>query len=180
MRDLVVRPSTEADLPAITAIYAHHVLHGTASFEEEPPSAEDMAARRAAVLQEGYPYLVAERDGAVVGYAYLGPYKTRAAYRFTVEDSIYVAADALRQGVGRALLGDLMRIAEAGPWRQMMAVISDPEDSGSVALLQAFGFDKVGHMPGIGFKFERWIDVVVLQRSLPVPSRSTTATKLGP
>jgi phosphinothricin acetyltransferase len=180
MRDLVVRPSTEADLPAITAIYAHHVLNGTASFEEEPPSAEDMAARRAAVLQEGYPYLVAERDGAVVGYAYLGPYKTRAAYRFTVEDSIYVAADALRQGVGRALLGDLMRIAEAGPWRQMMAVISDPEASGSVALHQAFGFDKVGHMPGIGFKFERWIDVVVLQRSLPVSSPSTPATKLGP
>lgn len=169
MSALTIRPSTPADIPAITAIYAHHVDHGTASFEEVAPTEPEMAARRAAVLDDGFPYIVAERDGAVVGYAYLGKYRPRSAYRYTVENSIYVAHDRARQGIGRALLAELIRIAEAGPWTQMMAVISDL-DSGSVELHTAFGFEKVGHMARIGFKFGRWIDVVVLQRRVSTGS----------
>lgn len=165
MPPVTIRPSTPADIPAITEIYAHHVRHGTASFEEEAPTETEMAARRADVVDAGFPYIVAERDGTVVGYAYLGKYRPRSAYRFTVENSIYVAHDAVRQGVGRALLGELLKIAQAGPWQQMMAVISDPE-SGSEDLHAAFGFEKVGHMSRIGFKFGRWIDVIVMQRAV--------------
>lgn len=161
---VTIRPSEPADIPVITEIYAHHVLHGTASFEEEAPGEPEMAARRTGVLDAGFPYIVAERDGAVVGYAYLSKYRPRSAYRFTVENSIYIAHDAIRQGIGRALMAELLRIAEAGPWRQMMAVISDPT-SGSEALHEAFGFRKVGHMEKIGFKFDKWIDVVVMQRA---------------
>lgn len=165
MTSLTIRPSEPGDIPAIARIYAHHVLNGTASFEEEAPSEADMAGRRADVLDAGFPYLVAERDGRILGYAYLSKYRPRSAYRFTVENSIYVAHDAVRQGIGRALLGALIRIGEDGPWQQMMAVISDP-DSGSVELHTAFGFRKVGTMERIGFKFGRWIDVVVLQRAV--------------
>ncbi|MDF1790378.1 MAG: GNAT family N-acetyltransferase [Thalassobaculaceae bacterium] len=165
MTAVTIRPSEPSDIPAITRIYTHHVLNGTASFEEEAPGEPEMADRRAAVLDAGFPYIVAERDGAVVGYAYLGKYRPRSAYRYTVENSIYIAHDAIRQGIGRALLGELLRIAEAGPWQQMMAVISDPK-SGSEALHAAFGFEKVGHMARIGYKFDQWIDVIVLQRSV--------------
>lgn len=165
MTAVTIRPSDPADIPAITEIYAHHVLNGTASFEEEAPGEPEMADRRAGLVDAGFPYIVAERDGKLVGYAYLGKYRPRSAYRFTVENSIYIAHDAVRQGIGRALLGELMRIAEAGPWQQMMAVISDPK-SGSEALHAAFGFEKVGHMSRIGFKFGEWIDVIVMQRSV--------------
>ena len=165
MTPVTIRPSLPADIPEITAIYAHHVRHGIASFEEEPPGEAEMAARRAGVLEEGFPYIVAERDGAVVGYAYLGKYRPRPAYRYTVENSIYVSHDAARQGIGRALLTEVLVLAEAGPWQQIMAVISDLE-SGSEELHARFGFEKVGHMSRIGFKFDRWIDVIVMQRAI--------------
>ena len=165
MTPVTIRPSEPTDIPAITAIYTHHVRHGTASFEEEAPGEPEMAERRAGVLDAGFPYLVAERDGVVVGYAYLSKYRPRSAYRFTVENSIYIAHDAIRQGIGRALMAELLRIAEAGSWKQMMAVISDPA-SGSEAMHEAFGFRKVGHMEKIGFKFGNWIDVIVMQRAI--------------
>ncbi|MCR9071378.1 MAG: GNAT family N-acetyltransferase [Alphaproteobacteria bacterium] len=165
MTSVTIRPSEPSDVPAIARIYAHHVLNGTASFEESAPTESEMAERRDAVVNAGFPYLAAELNGKVVGYAYLSSYRPRSAYRFTVENSIYVAHDAVRQGIGRALLAELLRIAEAGPWQQMMAVISDPA-SGSEALHGAFGFRKVGQMEKIGFKFETWIDVVVMQRAV--------------
>lgn len=165
MTSVTIRPSEPGDIPAIARIYAHHVLNGTASFEEEAPPEPEMADRRAAVVDAGFPYLVAERDGRVLGYAYLSKYRPRSAYRFTVENSIYIAHDAVRQGIGRALLGELIRIAEDGPWQQMMAVISDPA-SGSEPLHAAFGFRKVGTMERIGFKFGNWIDVIVMQRAV--------------
>ena len=114
MTPVTIRPSEPSDIPAITAIYAHHVRHGTASFEEEAPGEPEMAERRAGVLNGGFPYIVAEREGVVVGYAYLSKYRPRSAYRFTVENSIYIAHDAIRQGIGRALMAELLRIAEAG------------------------------------------------------------------
>jgi phosphinothricin acetyltransferase len=165
MTAVTIRPSKPSDIPAITEIYAHHVLNGTASFEEEAPGETEMAERRAGILDAGFPYIVAERDGKIVGYAYLSKYRPRSAYRFTAENSIYVAHDAVRQGVGRALMAELLRIAEAGPWKQMLAVISDPA-SGSEAMHAAFGFRKVGHLERIGYKFGQWIDVIVMQRAV--------------
>jgi phosphinothricin acetyltransferase len=163
---LVIRASREADLPAITAIYAHAVRHGTASFELEPPSADDMARRRQALLEGSFPYLVAEQDGAVQGYAYAGPYRPRPAYRSTVEDSVYVAPDAQGRGVGRELLGRLIAACEALDFRLMVAVIGDEASAGSIRLHESLGFVRAGVIPGIGFKHGRWLATVLMQRSL--------------
>ncbi len=168
---LLVRPSLDADLPAIAAIYAHAVVHGTASFELDPPGEAEMARRRAAVLEGGYPYLVAERDGAILGYAYAGPYRTRPAYRSTVEDSIYVAPDAQGQGIGRRLLATLIEACEARDFRLMVAVIGDEESKGSIGLHESLGFEPVGILKGIGYKHGRWLSTVLMQRSL---GRGTT------
>jgi L-amino acid N-acyltransferase YncA len=164
--DLVIRPSAEADIPAITAIYADAVIHGTASFELEPPSDEQMARRRTALLAGGYPYLVATRDGALVGYAYAGAYRTRPAYRSTVEDSIYVDASVQGQGVGRALLDALIRDSEARGFRQMIAVIGDSASKGSIRLHASLGFRHVGTLEAVGYKHGRWLDTVLMQRRL--------------
>ena len=164
--NLVIRPSAEADIPAITAIYARAVLQGTASFELEPPSEDDMAQRRDVLLAGGYPYLVATHDGALVGYAYAGAYRTRPAYRSTVEDSIYVAAAAQGQGVGRALLDALIRATEACGFRQMIAVIGDSASKGSIRLHESLGFRHVGTLECVGHKHGRWLDTVLMQRSL--------------
>lgn len=153
-------------MDAVTAIYAHHVLTGTGSFEEAPPSPAEMAARRAAVLALGAPWLVAELDGRVAGFAYAGAYRARPAYRHTVEDSVYVAPDALGRGVGRALLSELVARCEAGPFRQMIAVIGGSENTGSIALHRALGFAPVGTFTAVGFKFGRWVDTVLMQRAL--------------
>lgn len=163
---LVVRASREADIPAITAIYAPAVLTGTASFEYDPPDEAEMARRRAAILADGFPYLVAEKDGAILGYAYAGKYRPRHAYRFTVEDSIYIAPEAQGLGVGRALLARL--IAECGTLglRQMIAVIGDTASAGSIALHASLGFVHAGRMEKIGWKFGRWVDQVLMQRPL--------------
>jgi L-amino acid N-acyltransferase YncA len=160
-----VRPALPADIPAITRIYAHAVVHGTASFEFDPPDEAEMARRQRSLLQGGYPYLVAEDAGAVTGYAYAGPYRSRPAYRWTVEDSVYVAPDAQGRGVGRALLDRL--IAESAGFRQMVAVIGDsPRQEPSVALHRAAGFRLVGTLQAVGFKHGRWLDSVLMQRAL--------------
>jgi len=163
---LLIRPSLETDIPAIAAIYSHAVIHGTASFELEPPSQAEMARRREAILEGGYPHLVAERGGKILGYAYAGAYRTRPAYRSTVEDSIYVAPDAQGQGVGRALLVALIERCEALDFRLMVAVIGDEASHGSIALHRSLGFELVGILKGIGYKHGRWLSTVLMQRPL--------------
>jgi L-amino acid N-acyltransferase YncA len=162
-----IRDSTEGDVAAIAAIYAHHVRHGLGSFEEEPPGAGEVARRRAEVLAKQLPYLVAAGPaGAVLGYAYAAPYRTRSAYRFSVEDSVYVAADAGRRGVGRALLAELIRRCTAQGYRQMVAVIGDSGNAASIRLHEDQGFRPAGLLPAIGFKHGRWVDSVLMQRAL--------------
>jgi L-amino acid N-acyltransferase YncA len=155
-----------ADMAAVAAIYAHHVLHGLATFEEEPPPTEEIARRRDEVVKIGLPYLVAERDGAVVGYAYATAYRARPAYRFTIEDSVYVADGLGGRGVGRALLAALIARCEAGPWRQMIAVIGDSANAGSIRLHESLGFRRAGTLAAVGFKLGRWVDTVLMQRPL--------------
>lgn len=161
-----IRPSREADLDAITAIYAHHVLHGTGTFELEPPTRADMAARRAEVLARGLPWLVAEADGNVLGFAYANWFKPRPAYRFSAEDSVYVADAARGRGVGRALLTALIEHAEAAGVRQLMAVVGDSANAGSIALHRALGFEPAGVMRSVGWKHGAWRDIVLMQRPL--------------
>ncbi|HYD44662.1 MAG TPA: GNAT family N-acetyltransferase [Phenylobacterium sp.] len=163
---MLIRPSTPADVEAIAAIYGHHVLTGFGSFEEEPPSIEDMASRREAVVSRGLPWLVAEDAGRVLGYAYAGPFRPRAAYRYTVEDSVYVAPDAQGRGAGRALLTELIAVCETQGLRQMVAVIGDSGNAGSIALHRALGFTDIGVGQGFGFKHGRWVDIVWMQRAL--------------
>lgn len=166
MSKTVLRPAVLADIPAITRIYAHAVIHGTASFELEPPDEAEMTRRMRALLDGGFPYLVAERDGALAGYAYAGLYRTRPAYRFTLEDSVYVAPDAQRVGIGRVLLDALIADAEAKGFRQMIAVIGDSAQTSSIALHTAVGFKMVGTLISVGYKFGRWLDSVLMQRPL--------------
>jgi phosphinothricin acetyltransferase len=161
-----LRPATAADVPAIQAIYAHHVLHGLATFEEEPPDAAEMARRMHDVLARDLPYLVAEADGRLLGYAYAAPYRPRSAYRFSVEDSIYLDPGAMRRGIGRALLTRLIADSEAAGARQMLAVIGDSGNAGSVGLHAALGFAPVGTFRAVGLKFGRWVDTVMMQRPL--------------
>jgi L-amino acid N-acyltransferase YncA len=162
----LIRPSADADLPAITAIYAHHVLHGTGSFETEPPSLADMSARRADVLSKGLPYLVAEHDGTVAGFAYGNWFKPRPAYRYSVEDSIYMAPDLQRRGLGRALLAELLARFEAVGIRKVMAVIGDSANTGSVGIHLALGFTRVGIVESCGWKFGAWRDIVIMQKTI--------------
>ena len=157
---LIIRASEDRDIAAIAAIYGHHVKHGFGSFEEVPPDAAEMARRRGDILAKDLPYLVAELDGRVVGY------RPRIAYRFSVEDSIYVSPDAPRKGIGRALLESLVARCAALGYRQMVAVIGDTQNTGSIALHAALGFRVVGTLPSIGFKHGRWVDSVFMQRPL--------------
>ncbi|HVH78089.1 MAG TPA: GNAT family N-acetyltransferase [Stellaceae bacterium] len=166
MAELLIRPSRDDDIAAIAAIYGHHVLHGVASFEEVPPTVEEMARRRAVIIERDLPYLVGERDRKVVGYCYAGPYRPRIGYRFSVEDSIYIHPDEVVRGIGRALLGEVIDRVTAQGYRQMIAVIGGSETIGSIRLHAALGFANIGLFPGIGFKFGRWIDSVYMQRPL--------------
>ena len=162
-----IRPSTDSDIPAITAIYQHHVLHGTGTFEIDPPSEADMATRRADVLAKGLPYLVAvDAQGQVLGFAYANWFKPRPAYRFSAEDSIYVSDAARGQGIGRLLLDALCRECEAVGVRKLIAVIGDSTNAGSVGVHRAAGFAHVGTLSAVGWKFDRWLDVVMMEKSL--------------
>lgn len=163
---LTVRNCTEGDLPAIVAIYADAVVNGTASFELAPPDLAEMRLRRANVLKGGYPYLVAERAGVVLGYAYAGAYRLRPAYSATVENSIYVSPLAQGQGVGRALMAQLIAQTESLGFRQMIAVIGDSQNMASQRLHGALGFAPVGVLKSVGWKHGRWLDCVLMQRAL--------------
>ena len=166
MSSIPIRPAAGHDIPAITRIYDHAVRHGTASFELEPPDEAEIRRRMGDLVGRGYPYLVAELDGVVAGYAYAGPYRTRPAYRWSVEDSIYIAPQMQRRGVGRALLDHLIGASEACGFRQMIAVIGDSAQTPSIALHEAAGFRLVGTLASVGFKHERWLDSVLMQRAL--------------
>jgi L-amino acid N-acyltransferase YncA len=163
-----IRPAAAADFEAIQHIYAHHVLGGLASFEETPPDAAELMRRWRAIADTGLPYLCAvdAASGALVGYAYAGPYRPRSAYRFTVEDSVYVAPGQAGRGIGRALLGQLIEICTDLGKRQMIAVIGDSGNAASIALHRACGFDLTGTFQAIGFKHGRWVDSVLMQRAL--------------
>ncbi len=163
MTDIALRDSTAADIPAIARIYGHWVRHGSGSFETEPPEEAEMARRREAVLAGGYPYLVAvDAAGAVIGYAYVSAYRPRRAYRFTVENSIYVAPDAGRRGIGQLLLKALVERSTALGFRLMVAVIGDSGNAGSIGLHAACGFEHAGRLPAIGWKHGRWLDCVLM------------------
>jgi phosphinothricin acetyltransferase len=164
---LRVRPSADADIAAIAAIYGHHVLHGSASFETEAPDIAEMRRRRADILAKGFPHIVAEdAAGTLLGYAYVSAYRPRAAYRNTVENSVYVRQDHLGRGTGRLLLADLIARCEALGLRQMIAVVGDSANLASVRLHEAFGFRLIGTLAAVGRKHGRWLDTVLLQRSL--------------
>ena len=163
---LLLRPSHDQDIQPITTIYAHHVLHGTGTFETEPPSVTDMTIRRSDVLNKGLPYLVAEQDGQVVGFAYGNWFKPRPAYRYSVEDSIYLASDRHRQGLGRALLAELLVRFEAVGIRKVMAIIGDSENAGSIGVHRAVGFTQVGVVASCGWKLGAWRDIVIMQKTL--------------
>lgn len=168
----LIRPSTAADLPAIAAIYGEATLTGTGTFELEPPGEAEMARRRDDVLAKGLPWLVAEADGRVLGYAYANHFRPRLAYRFCVEDSIYLHRDARGQGLGTLLLAELMARCEAAGARQMLAVIGDSDNAGSIGVHRRLGFELTGVMKSVGWKFDRWLDVVVMQRSLGLGDRA--------
>lgn len=160
-----IRDSRDEDLGEVHSIYSHHVLTGSASFEEEPPAVQEMMRRRADILNRGLPYLIAEIDNKVVGYSYAAPYRSRSAYRFTLEDSVYVDYRFHRRGIGYKLLSDLIAQCEAGKWRQMIAVIGDASPA-SIALHQRAGFRLIGTLQAVGYKFGRWVDSTLMQLHL--------------
>ena len=176
----IVRDARDEDMPAVAAIYAVHVLSGLASFEEEPPSAEEMSRRRAEVLDCGLPYLVAEAADQIVGYGYAALFRSRSAYRFTVENSVYVEPRSVRRGIGSALLSELIERCEKAGFRQMIAVIGDSGNAASIALHERHGFHHAGNLRSTGFKFGRWVDTVLMQRALGTGDRDLPAESNRP
>ena len=174
LRPVGVRPATEADMAEVRDIYTHYVLHSLATFEETTPTVEEMVARRRASVDLGLPYLVAEAEAKIVGFAYATLYRSRPAYRFAIEDSIYVADGFAGRGIGSALIGELIAVCERGPWRQMIAIVGDSANSGSIALHRRFGFELVGTLRSVGFKHGRWVDTPILQRALRAAGRSNS------
>ncbi|WP_431102597.1 GNAT family N-acetyltransferase [Roseateles noduli] len=178
---LLIRPSLEGDIAAIQQIYEHAVLHGTGTFETDVPDRAEMGRRRTEVLSRSLPYLIAERDGQVLGFAYANYFRPRLAYRYFVEDSIYLSPQAQGQGVGRLLLAELIARCEAAGARQMVAVIGDSQNLGSIGVHRSHGFEDIGVMKAAGWKFGKWLDVVLMQRQLgqgdtSSPTGSTPAT----
>ena len=163
---MIVRPATGADTAQIQAIYGHHVSHGLGTFEEVPPSLDDMRGRMSAIQARGLPYLVAEAEDAVLGFAYAGPFRLRAAYRYTAEDSIYIHPDHRGRGVGKVLLQAVIEACESLGLHQLLAVIGDSANAGSIGVHRSCGFEMVGTTRGLGFKHDRWVDVVMMQRAL--------------
>jgi phosphinothricin acetyltransferase len=179
-----IRDATDDDMAAVQSIYAFYVSRSAASFEEEVPSIEEMKERRAAVVARGLPFLVAVEEGEVLGYTYAGPFRQRSAYRYTVEDSIYVAPFVVRRGIGKVLLGALIERCMALGYRQMIAVIGDSANQGSIAVHRALGFGQEGVLRGVGLKFGRWVDVVIMHRTLggddrPLPDGAKAPPLLG-
>ncbi len=168
----LIRPASDADLPALTAIYGHHVLHATGTFETTPPTEAEMAARRADVLAKGLPYLVAEEDGRVLGFAYCNWFKPRPAYRFSAEDTIYLHPEATGRGLGRQLLSALVDEAGKAGLRKLIAVIGDSGNAGSIGVHTALGFTRVGVIASCGWKFGRWLDIVLMEKTLGDGDRS--------
>jgi L-amino acid N-acyltransferase YncA len=166
MSSPAIRPATAADLSAITEIYEHAVCHGTATFELIPPDLAEMTRRFGVLMDGGFPYLVATLEGRVVGYAYAGAYRPRPAYRFTVENSVYLEPASHRRGIGLQLLQALIAESEARGYRQMIAVIGDSANAGSIGVHARTGFQMIGTHPNVGFKFGRWLDTVMMQRAL--------------
>ena len=166
MSALEIRPTTPGDLPAITGIYEHAVLHGTATFELIPPDLAEMTRRYGVLIEGGFPYFVAALDGRVIGYAYAGAYRPRPAYRFTVENSVYLQPAILRRGIGLQLLQRLIAECEARGYRQMIAVIGDSANAGSIGVHTKCGFQMIGTHGNVGLKFGRWLDTVMMQRAL--------------
>jgi L-amino acid N-acyltransferase YncA len=166
MTEITLRDVRPGDIAAITRIYAQAVRHGTASFEIEPPDETEMARRQQTLIANGYPYLVAESAGTVAGYAYAGPYRARPAYQWTVEDSVYVGPEFYRRGLGARLLARLIADAQAGGFRQMIAVIGDSAQTASIALHERAGFTHIGTLRSVGFKHGQWLDTVLMQRAL--------------
>jgi L-amino acid N-acyltransferase YncA len=169
---IIVRPSKAGDVAAIAEIYGHHVLNGLASFELMAPSVDEIAKRRADVIGRNFPYLVGEVDGKVVGYAYASLYRTRPAYRFTLEDSVYIHKDFTGRGVGKLLLVALIEACEKAGCRQLVAVIGDSANKGSVSLHAACGFKRTGTLKAVGFKFGRWVDSVIMQLAIGEGART--------
>jgi L-amino acid N-acyltransferase YncA len=174
----IIRASSDADIPAITAIYSHHVRTGTGTFEIDPPSPADMASRRADVLSKGLPYLVVAEGNEVLGFAYCNWFKPRPAYRFSAEDSIYMSPQAAGKKLGLALLAELMRRAEAVGVRKLLAVIGDSANAGSIAVHSAAGFQPVGVLKSTGWKFDRWLDVVLMDRRLGLGDSTSASENL--
>lgn len=172
---MILRPAVIEDAPALAALYGHHVIHGTGTFEEAPPSPGDMAARIRAVLERGFPWVVVEDDGRIVAYAYAGPYRERAAYRFTAEDSVYVAADAQGRGYGKAALAAVIDACRAMGLRRLIAVIGDSQNAASIALHRSLGFEPCGVLPSVGYKAGRWLDVPLMH--LPLNGGDETLPK---
>lgn len=168
-----IRHAVATDIPSMTLIYAHHVMHGTGSFEEDAPSESVMHERWQTRDQAGYPTLIAELNDNTMGFAYAGNYKSRSAYRFTVEDSIYVSPDFVGQGVGLSLLETLIAECQQRGYRQMMAVIGDSQNTASIGLHKRCGFKQLGTAKGLGYKFDRWLDIVYMQRALIEPTLET-------
>ena len=164
--DVVIRASRDSDIPTITEIYRQNVIEGTGSFELVPPEEDEIARRREDVLRRGCPWLVAETGDAVVGFAYAGPFRAREAYRFTVEDSVYVKPDSFRRGVGRLLLEKLIDECRRAGYKQLLALIGDSQNTGSIRVHEVCGFKHCGAMKNVGVKFDRWLDVVVMQLEL--------------
>jgi phosphinothricin acetyltransferase len=161
-----IRAAVKADVIPIQAIYAHHVLHGTGTFETEPPDVAEMSRRHATITEAGLPYYVAEYDGMILGYGYAGPFRPRAAYRYTLEDSIYLHPDWTGQGLGRLLLDHLIKESATRGYKQLVAVIGDSDNRASVRLHHTAGFIETGVLKSVGHKFDRWLDVVIMQRTL--------------
>jgi phosphinothricin acetyltransferase len=166
MGGVIIRAATPDDAPVLAAIYGHHVLHGLGTFEETPPSAQQMADRLAAVQARSLPWVVAEADGAVQAFAYAAPFRLRAAYRYTAEDSVYVAPNAVRRGLGRASLGAVVEACRVQGLRQLVALIGDSANVGSLGLHRALGFAPSGSLPAVGFKHGRWVDVMLMTLAL--------------
>lgn len=163
---MLIRPATEADAEALAAIYGHHVLHGFGTFEEIPPSPAEMERRRKAIVAQGLPYVAAEAAGQVLGFAYAGPFRTRAAYRYTAEDSVYVAPETTGRGIGRAVLSAVLESCTQFGLRQVIAVIGDSRNAASIGLHASLGFERAGVGRSLGHKHGRWVDVVWMQKAL--------------